>query len=464
MTRRLLLLVLAALLPCAYSAAGSGLQWDRQTRRVDADIHGWDINQLLRGIATATGWEVLAEPGLELRVAARFENRTEREALSILLRDLNFALLPGGRKPARLLVFRSDAARATKAIQPETGHRVLAHELVVRWKGSPEELEALVSSLGGRIAGRLDKLGAYRLVFENEEAAHAARAVLERTEGAERLESNYALPSPNPQNPPKPAAPSDGEGTATPAPPTLKARPANDESSVVIALLDTAVAADAVQHSDFLLPGLGITPEAAPAPTDGPGHGSAMFETIVQGLSVTLQGEEGTPVRVLPIDIYGSHEETSTFALAQGIVAALEHGADVINLSLSGPSPSPILQDVLRQAAASGVLTFVAPGNQPTVDPTYPAAYPEVLAVTASDHAGRVADYANRGPFVDLIAPGMSLVPYTGSHWVVEGTSVATAYAAGIAAGLLADSGLSPAAIAEQMRQRIGFIPAQPEP
>jgi hypothetical protein len=239
----------------------------------------------------------------------------------------------------------------------------------------------------------------------------------------------------------------------------IKARPVSDSGSVVVALLDTSMAAAGLEHPDFLLPQITIG-EPVPSHEEGLTHGSAMFETILQGLSVTQQGDDGPAVRVLPIDIYGGYPEASTFELAQGVVAALENGADIINLSLSGPMPSPVVQDVLRQAAAAGALTFAAPGNEPTTAPTFPAAYPEVVAVTASDRRGEVASYANRGTFIDLIAPGTSVVPFAGDTWVVHGTSVSTAYAAGLAAGLLADSGRPPADIVAELRQKLGFLPA----
>ena len=90
--------------------------------------------------------------------------------------------------------------------------------------------------------------------------------------------------------------------------------------------------------------------------------------------------------------------------MAQGIAVALERGADVLNLSLSGPSPSPVVHDVLQQASAAGVVAFGAPGNEPTTAATYPAAYPEVVAVTASERSGQLASYANRGAFVTVWA------------------------------------------------------------
>jgi len=60
--------------------------------------------------------------------------------------------------------------------------------------------------------------------------------------------------------------------------------------------------------------------------------------------------------------------------------------------------------------------------------------------VTAGTGPGQVADYANRGSFVDLMLPGTSIVPYDGQSWAVTGTSTSTAFATGVAAGL-ADSG-----------------------
>jgi subtilisin family serine protease len=77
---------------------------------------------------------------------------------------------------------------------------------------------------------------------------------------------------------------------------------------------------------------------------------------------------------------------------------------------------------------------IAAAGNQPVTTPFYPAASPDVLAVTAIDN-GQLASYANRGPFVSLGAPGTSIVYYQGQPWIVQGTSASTAYVTGVAAG-----------------------------
>jgi subtilisin family serine protease len=78
---------------------------------------------------------------------------------------------------------------------------------------------------------------------------------------------------------------------------------------------------------------------------------------------------------------------------------------------------------------------FVASaGNEPTTANTYPAAWPEVLAVTAGNPAGQLDPYANRGSFVDVSAPGTSYVTFNGQTWMMQGTSVSAAYMAGVIA------------------------------
>jgi hypothetical protein len=95
-----------------------------------------------------------------------------------------------------------------------------------------------------------------------------------------------------------------------------------------------------------------------------------------------------------------------------------------------------LLHDVIQQASKQGIVLFAAPGNEPVTTPTYPAAYPEVTAVTASDGTGHIASYANRGDFVKLMAPGSSVIYYQGQPFYVMGTSVSSAFASGLAAGL----------------------------
>src|SRR4029079_998303 len=129
---------------------------------------------------------------------------------------------------------------------------------------------------------------------------------------------------------------------------------------------------------------------------------------------------------------------------ANGVYTAVAAGASVVNLSLGGEGDSPFLASLIHAAHEQGVVFFGAAGNQPTTAATFPAAYPDVVAVTAGDRKGNVAPYANRGDFVDVIAPGVSRVDYQGQSYMVRGTSAATAYVSGTAAGYRANGAANP--------------------
>ena len=82
------------------------------------------------------------------------------------------------------------------------------------------------------------------------------------------------------------------------------------------------------------------------------------------------------------------------------------------------------------------IVLFAAAGNQPVTTPFYPAAYAEVMAVTAIDQ-GQIASYANRGSFVSLGAPGSSIIYFNNEPYYVSGTSTASAFASGAAIGYM---------------------------
>jgi thermitase len=162
-----------------------------------------------------------------------------------------------------------------------------------------------------------------------------------------------------------------------------------------------------------------------------------MAETILRSLSTMNEGSSS--VQILPVDVYGANGSTSTFDVANGITTAYNNGANIINLSLGSEGDSQILHDAIQQVSARNVMFIGAAGNTPVTTPFYPAAYSEVMAVTAVDQ-GQLASYANRGSFVSLGAPGTSVVYYQNAPWYVQGTSASAAYTSGIAAGYM-DSG-----------------------
>ena len=84
----------------------------------------------------------------------------------------------------------------------------------------------------------------------------------------------------------------------------------------MIGLIDSSVQRQGSRVGDFLLPEISMAGEPADRP-DQVNHGTSMAETILRGLSASLQDTQETSVRILPVDVYGQSENTSTFAVGR---------------------------------------------------------------------------------------------------------------------------------------------------
>jgi hypothetical protein len=423
-------LVIAALFLvslAAFPAFGADtLQW--QTNRVSADIKGADLFQTLERIALATSWHIYVEPETARKVSAKFQDLPPGEALHLLLGDLNFALVPVTNSNPKLFVFRTSMKNATQLVRPkvaaDTGKaRIIPNELIVRLKPGAR-IEELARLLGAKVVGRIDSLNAYRLQFEDQAAADTARAQLADNPDVLSVDSNYALD--------RPAGPLPAAGAAVP-PLDLHLKPADANGRIIVGLVDTALQPLCGDLNQFLLKPISVAGEAQLDST-APSHGTAMAETVLRSVQSMTKGN--TSVQILPVDVYGSNPTTSTFDVANGVVQAVNGGARVLNLSLGSQGDSSFLHTVIQDVKKQNIPIFAAAGNEPVTTPFYPAAYPEVDAVTAIDQ-GKVANYANRGSFVSLGAPGTSIVCYGGNNYFVVGTSASSAFASGIAAGYM---------------------------
>lgn len=170
---------------------------------------------------------------------------------------------------------------------------------------------------------------------------------------------------------------------------------------------------------------------------DYAGHGTAVLGLIASTNEFApgiAPGSDLLAVRVLDADGHGN-----TFTLADGIVRAVDAGADVINLSLGAYGDSDLLRSAVLYAESKGVLLVAASGNDGAGLLTYPAAYPTVLGVGAIDANGNLAPFSNYGESLDLVAPGFGVNALweEGSYVSFNGTSASAPLVAGMAARIL---------------------------
>jgi hypothetical protein len=449
---------LAALFGSSLSLTAE-LQWEQHTSALSADIDHQPLQDVLRDLSRATQWEILVDPALDTQVTTRFTRLRATDALRRLLDPHNFALIPETDAPPTLYVYGSSMHDATlrfnnpkPASSPPPASEADAPpvvELIVRLKPDADTtIEELAETYGATVVGELADLDSYRLRFSDESTAQQARARLGADPNVAATESNALVPPP--QN-------AQSVSASVPPPPRLQAKVVPSDQQIVVALLDTPVATDSPELSQLLLPSLSVGDAGAGSRPSGTlTHGTAMAETLYRSLASVSNDPDGTPVRILPVDIYGDNEATSTFDVLDGLLLAAANGADVINLSLGGADPSPLLQDAVQTLRAQGVLVVAAAGNQPTTAPVFPAAYPEVLAVTAVDGEGNIANYANRGEFIDLAGPGTSIVQHDNQAYLGTGTSYASAYITGQAAAYLSAPEASPDVVDLLLRERYG--------
>lgn len=408
-----------------------GLQWDPSRQTLSAEIPGWDLRSTLIHLARSTGWEILLEPLPNRFVDAAFQNAPIGEALGTLLDGLNFAMLPASKGTrARLYVFASQQSNATESIQAEDSAILerIGNELILRI-AEGEDIQEIARKLGAKVVGGIPELRIYRLQFPNDEAARVAEQLAKTLPGVEQVSSNYRWNRP-------PSTPGDPELLAGGAP-QINLRPKLGDSggTLKIALIDTDVQREGWRFSSFLEDTLHIAQGASPSQS-APLHGTSMAESVLLGMN-TVNNTGETGFRILPVDVYGAAEFANSFDVARGIVAAVEAGARIINMSLGGVADPPYLHEIIRNASHQGVLFVAAAGNEPTAIPSLPASYGEVLGVTAGSALGEVAPWANHAPQNDVVGPGSVPVIFGGTTYTVTGTSPASAFISGIAAGNL---------------------------
>lgn len=206
-------------------------------------------------------------------------------------------------------------------------------------------------------------------------------------------------------------------------------------AEVVVAVLDTGVQSDHPDLKGRLVEGINIV-DPSVSPEDDVGHGTHVAGIIAAEVN-NNEGVAGMTwfTKIMPVKVLDSTGAGSTYSVAEGIIWATDHGANIINMSLGNYAEAEFLHDALKYAYERGVVLVAASGNDNTDRPGFPAAYPEVLAVSATDSDESRADYSNYGDYIDVAAPGTSIPStYPGSRYAaLSGTSMACPHVAALA-------------------------------
>jgi subtilisin family serine protease len=203
----------------------------------------------------------------------------------------------------------------------------------------------------------------------------------------------------------------------------------------VIAIIDTGVDPRHPELSGRLVPGWDFQ-NGDSNPRDDNGHGTAVANVAAAG------GNDGIGMagicwkcKVMPVKVLNANGSGTHSNIAAGIVWAVKNGADIINMSIAGPRASTVMANAVAFARRKGVVVIAAAGNEGSRSLYYPAAYPGVISVAASNGSDVLYSWSNRGSWVKLAAPGCAFTGKPGPAWSWWcGTSFATPAVAGTAA------------------------------
>jgi thermitase len=155
-------------------------------------------------------------------------------------------------------------------------------------------------------------------------------------------------------------------------------------------------------------------------------------------------------VKLMPVKVLDNQGMGDSLTVANGILWAADHGARVISLSLGSTAPSSAIANAVQYARGKGCVIVAAAGNEGSTTKSYPAAYPGVIAVAATDRGDRLTSFTSYGSWVPVAAPGAGITSTMPTYQTsldipldyaaASGTSMACPHVAGEAALILAQN------------------------
>ncbi|MEU7024500.1 S8 family serine peptidase [Streptomyces sp. NPDC046203] len=213
---------------------------------------------------------------------------------------------------------------------------------------------------------------------------------------------------------------------------------------MAVAVIDTGVNPNTPALKGQVLKGWDASEAKGDETDDYTGHGTTMAELIAGtgkggGLQGLAPGAKIIPYRISDTE-FQNKNKVNAFDMEDAIKAAVDSEAKIINISFGNPYYTTSIRDAVKYAQAKGKLLFASAGNDAKKgnEENFPAAYPEAIAVAASDQNGRADGYSQHGKYVDLAAPGADIPGWCDesfkSYCRAGGTSNASAIASASAA------------------------------
>ena len=264
---------------------------------------------------------------------------------------------------------------------------------------------------------------------------------------------------------------------------------ASQGKGMTVAVLDSGVDPGVADLAGSVIGGPDLTGVSTPASSPDWGQHGTWMASIIAGHGHGTGGDSGIvgvapaakilSVRVIPdkndpgYATYEHEQETKVqTSLASGIIYAVNHGADIVSMSIGYSVPSAAVRSALQYANGHGVVVVASSGNSggtPFVHRhdfaplSFPADYPGVIGVAAVGSGGSAAGFSSDNLSVQVAAPGVNVPAQgrDGQYWLVSGTSPACALVAGVAALIKARyPGLAPDLVARALTSTTRYRPA----
>lgn len=234
---------------------------------------------------------------------------------------------------------------------------------------------------------------------------------------------------------------------------------------VIVAVVDTGVDLAHPDLQNNLMNGYS-TVNGITTPQDDNGHGTHV-SGIISAISNNNIGGVGLApkCKIMPVKVLSAKGEGNDSDITEGIIWAVDHGANIINLSLGGTGAGKTLENAMTYAYNSNVLVIAAMGNNGENLKTYPAGYKNIIAVGATDIKNKAVPFSNFGEWISVSAPGLKIYStfptqkvelsrynLSPNYAVLSGTSMSVPFVAGLA-GLIMSK--NPGIKRAEVRKRI---------